>query len=126
MQIEQLEIGKEQRSMKKISFEGIGEVAATFECGDGALDGQVVKITGDGTVGACGAGERFCGVALHTGDGRASVQLSGLATVRISGEVDAGWVKLSADGAGGVKKDESAGDEFLVVSAGSAGAVIRL
>ena len=34
--------------MSKISFEGIGEVAATFACGDGVTAGQVVKVTGNG------------------------------------------------------------------------------
>jgi len=47
--------------MSRISFEGIGEVAATFACGEGVKAGQVVKLTGDGTVGPCGDGERFCG-----------------------------------------------------------------
>ncbi|MFQ7450703.1 MAG: hypothetical protein ACLRNQ_03900 [Flavonifractor plautii] len=45
--------------MSRISFEGIGEVAATFACGEGVKAGQVVKLTGDGTVGPCGDGERF-------------------------------------------------------------------
>ena len=40
--------------MSRISFEGIGEVAATFACGEGVKAGQVVKLTGDGTVGPCG------------------------------------------------------------------------
>ena len=39
----------------KISFEGIGEVVATFACGEGVAAGQVVKVTEDGTVGACSA-----------------------------------------------------------------------
>ena len=32
--------------MSRISFEGIGEVAATFACGEGVKAGQVVKLTG--------------------------------------------------------------------------------
>ena len=58
--------------MSRISFEGIGEVAATFACGEGVKAGQVVKLTGDGTVGPCGDGERFCGVALSAGEGFAA------------------------------------------------------
>ena len=61
--------------MSRISFEGIEEVAATFACGEGVKAGQVVKLTGDGTVGPCGDGERFCGVALSAGEGFAAVQL---------------------------------------------------
>ena len=45
-----------------VSFHGIGQVCATF-LGDGT-EGQVVKMSGKGTVAACSAGESFCGVAL--------------------------------------------------------------
>lgn len=112
--------------MSTVSFEGIGEVAATFVCGGDVSDGQVVKMTGSGTVSACKDGERFCGVVLRARDGRASVQVGGLASLSAGADVGTGWVKLSADGEGGVKKDESAGTEFLVVSAGGTGAVVRL
>ncbi len=111
----------------KISFEGIGEVVATFACGDGVAAGQVVKVTEDGTVGPCSDGEKFCGVALSAQDGYAAVQLGGLVKAPLSGEgVAAGWCKLSADGSGGVKKDDSAGVEYLVVRVESDGAVVRL
>ena len=33
--------------MSRISFEGIGEVAATFACGEGVKAGQVVNVTND-------------------------------------------------------------------------------
>ena len=56
----------------KISFEGIGEVVATFACGEGVAPGQVVKVTEDGTVGACAATDKFCGVALSAEDGYAA------------------------------------------------------
>ena len=39
--------------MSKISFEGIGEMVATFACAEDVAAGQVVKITADGTVGTC-------------------------------------------------------------------------
>lgn len=111
----------------KISFEGIGEVVATFACGEGVAAGQVVKVTEDGTVGACSASERFCGVALSAEDGYAAVQLGGLVKVPASGgSITAGWCKLSADGTGGVKKDDSAGVEHLVVRVETDAAVVRL
>ena len=86
--------------MSRISFEGIGEVAATFACGEGVKAGQVVKLTGDGTVGPCGDGERFCGVALSAGEGFAAVQLGGLIRVAASGgALSEGWnVKSTAAG----------------------------
>lgn len=113
--------------MSKISFEGIGEVAATFACGDGVTAGQVVKVTGNGTVGACSDDDRFCGMALSAQDGYAAVQLAGLVRVSVTGEgVSAGWVKLAADGSGGVKAAATGGTELLVISADSDGAVVRL
>jgi hypothetical protein len=108
--------------MSRISFEGIGEVAATFACGEGVKAGQVVKLTGDGTVGPCGDGERFCGVALSAGEGFAAVQLGGLIRVAASGgALSEGWNRLLADGA-----ETPIGGEYLVVRAESGGAVIRL
>lgn len=111
----------------KVSFEGIGEVVATFACGEGVAAGQVVKVTADGTVGPCAAGEKFCGVALSAEGGFGTVQLGGLVKATVSGGgVQAGWVKLSADGSGGVKKDDTAGVEYLVVRLENDGAVVRL
>lgn len=112
--------------MSKVSFEGIGEVAATFACGTGVQEGQVVKLTGNGAVGACAAKERFCGVVLCVKDGYAAVQVGGLAQVTAGESVTAGWVKLSADGTGGVQKDDDTGTEYLVVSAGGGRAIVRL
>ena len=94
--------------MSRISFEGIGEVAATFACGEGVKAGQVVKLTGNGTVGPCGDGERFCGVALSAGEGFAAVQLGGLIRVAASGgALTEGWNRLLADGSGGVRPDSA-------------------
>ena len=94
--------------MSRISFEGIGEVAATFACGEGVKAGQVVKLTGDGTVGPCGDGERFCGVALSAGEGFAAVQMGGLIRVAASGgALSEGWNRLLADGSGGVRPDSA-------------------
>ena len=50
----------------KVSYEGIGQWAATFAC-DQAHEGEVVKITGSGTVGPCAAGDSFCGRVLPAG-----------------------------------------------------------
>lgn len=105
--------------MKSISFEGVGQVLATFQCQGEVKMGQVVKVSGDGTVAPCAAGERIAGVAAVVRDGCASVQVAGFVTVAASGVSSVGWVKLSADGAGGMKADTSAGTAYLVVSADS-------
>ena len=114
--------------MSKISFEGIGELAATFACGETVQAGQVVKVTGPGTVGACSAGDRFCGVALTAADGFAAVQVAGFVTVAAGTGVTEGWCALTADGSGGVKLDtaETGGYEYLVAEAGDGTAVVLL
>ena len=93
-----------------LSYEGIGQWAATFACGD-VQEGQVVKIS---------AGDGFCGVVLSKArdGGACSVALGGMVTVPCTSVPAVGWAKLSADGSGGVKADEG-GREYLVVRAKS-------
>ena len=59
-----------------VCFDGVGQVCATFLDG-GVSQGQVVKVTGRGTAGKCGAGDGFCGVVLHTRAGACAVQVRG-------------------------------------------------
>lgn len=99
-----------------ISFEGIGQWSATFACGGDVAEGQVVKVSANGEVSACGSGDGFAGVAAVVGrDGEAcGVILGGMVTAAYTGSAPAlGWSGLSADGSGGVKAD-SAGREYLV------------
>lgn len=111
---------------EKISFEGIGAVSATFCAEEGVTAGHVVKMGGDAKVEPCGDGEGFCGVTLFVREGYAAVQVGGLAQVKCADSgVTAGFVKLSADGNGGVKKDES-GREYLVVDAQSDLITVRI
>ena len=105
--------------MKKISFDDIGQVLATFEADSGVEAGQVVKVTGSGQVGPCSAGDLFCGVALSGGP-FAGVQVGGFVEVSATGTVALGWTKLAADGQGGVQAAASGGREYLVVEADSA------
>ena len=106
----------------KVSFEGIGEVAATFYAGEGVKAGQVVKVSGDSTVGPCATGEDFCGVAGQVRDGCVGVQVEGFAQVSCSDStVTVGRVALVSDGNGGVKKGE--GREYLVVTDDGAGTI---
>ena len=100
--------------MNKISFGDIGNVAATFFAEEGVKDGQLVKITGNGTVGPCAEGDSFCGVAGQVRKGAVAVQVGGFMQVGVTGEVALGRVKLAADGKGGVKADED-GISALVV-----------
>ncbi len=97
-----------------VSFEGVGQVCATF-LGGKLTEGQVVKLTGNGTVGACAAGDSFIGAAICCKDDACTVQVGGFVTVSYSGTAPtAGWCVLTADGNGGVKAaaaSEAAEDE---------------
>lgn len=126
-----------------ISFEGIGEVTATFlKDGNSTVKpGQVVCITGNNTVGLGADGTAPCGVAATVaGDGYVGVQISGMAEVTYSGTTapTAGWNTLAADGNGGMKvaaasadtqsPESTSGRPYLVVSVDTTAktAVIKL
>lgn len=89
--------------MSKISFEDIGSLMATFYANEGVQDGQVVKMTGNGTVGPCAAGDVFCGVAGMPRNGVVGVQVGGFVKVAVTLPLSVGMVGLVADGKGGVK-----------------------
>lgn len=101
-----------------ISYEGMGQWAATFACGEVSV-GQVVKPAAENSVAACADGDAFAGVVLaraRSGDA-CTVVLGGTAEVSYSGSSApaVGWQKLCADGNGGVKTD-AGGREQLVLS----------
>lgn len=112
---------------KKVSFEGIGEEVVTFYADGAVKGGQVVNCGGDSTVKACGAGERFCGVAVAPDRGGfVGVQTGGFAQVSCAdATVTVGYVKLTGDGSGGVKKagTSDAGQEYWVVADDGAGTI---
>ena len=108
-----------------VSFEGIGQWAATFACAE-TQEGSMVKISGSGAVADCGDGDAFCGQVLSVsrcGDA-CSVQLGGFVTAAYSGTApNLGWTALSADGQGGVKAD-AAGRSYLVAEVDTAAGVV--
>lgn len=104
--------------MSKVSFEDIGMVTATFAAREDMKPGQVVKITGNGEVGACTDGDAFCGLALSVRSGIRRGAGEGFACLPTSGTVTLGRVKLAADGTGGVKPVSTGGTEVLVGQCG--------
>ncbi len=87
-----------------VAFDGIHETVVTMAAESTAEAGQVVKISANGTVAACGAGDPFFGLALSLRDGAAAVQIGGFMTVSCASGCPAlGPVTLAADGNGGVK-----------------------
>ena len=113
-----------------ISFEGIGQVMATFAVEEGMTAGSVVTMTDDGTVGLGSAGDLPCGVLLHgEEDGMGAVQMEGMVSVCYTGSAPAvGYGMLVCDGQGGVKAVDANGLTCLVISVdgGSQTAVIKL
>ncbi len=98
-----------------VSFNGIGQVNATF-LGEGLAENTMVKMSGSGTVAACADGDSFCGKTLCCKDDACTVQVGGFLTVGYSGTAPAlGWTALAADGAGGVKS-ASGGRTYLVAA----------
>lgn len=97
-----------------VSFEEIGRLAVTF-AQEGCEAGQVCMVSGNGKVGPCTDGGKFCGIVEGLRGGYAGVQVAGFAPVAYSGTAPvAGYVNLCADGNGGVRTGE--GREYLVVS----------
>ena len=85
-----------------VSFEEIGRLAVTFGH-EGCQAGQVCKVSGNGTVAPCAAGDKLCGIVEGVRGDYAAVQVAGFAEVPYSGSVGLGHVSLCADGSGGVK-----------------------
>jgi len=110
-----------------ISFEGVGQVCTTV-LGGGLTEGHVVKLTGNGTVGACGNGDGFIGAAVCCKDDACTVQVGGFVTVGYSGDMpEPGTASLCANGEGGVRAaGESAGRACLVVDADAAAKTVTI
>lgn len=106
-----------------VSFEGIGERVLTFyntsTADSAAAAGAPVKMSGNGEVAKCAAGERFMGVCLTAEQGFACVRTGGYVRTGYTGTApSAGYAVLVADGSGGVKTDSASpavGGEHLVI-----------
>ena len=104
-----------------ISFNAIGQAHVSFSAAESAQAGKVCRLTENGTVGACEAGDSFCGVVTEVRCGVAAVTMSGFVELPYSGEAPAvGYQTLAADGAGGVKTVTAGGRSLLVVMVDSA------
>jgi len=102
----------------KVSFEGMGELVATFYNGDESaqIQGKPVAMSGSGEVEGCGEGERFMGIAVSATAEAAAVQLGGYVRCTYSGTAPSvGYVQLVADGSGGVAVDEDEKGSILLV-----------
>ena len=113
----------------KVSFEGIDEKVVTFynNSTSPAAAGEVVKISGNGEVSACSAGDRICGVCLAADEDHAAVQMGGYMKLDYSGTAPAaGYATLAADGMGGVKGVSTGGATYLVIDVDSSDAMVGI
>ncbi len=108
-----------------VAFYGTQETVLSFEAG-AVTPGYPVAISQNNTVADAANGIAPAGVALHVREGIAAVQLHGFAELPYSGTTPArGWVRLAADGAGGLKSDAN-GISCLVVSVDETGKTLGL
>ena len=113
----------------EISFEGIGQVAATFAAADNIEAGMAAALTADSTIGLGKAGDAPCGKVLSVKNGMAAVQISGMAQLGYSGTAPAvGINTIAVDGSGKIKTVTGGGISCLVVSVNTTDstAVIKL
>ena len=103
-----------------VSFDGIGQVCATFLTDQMLEEGKVAKVSASGKAAACSADEAFCGVVLAASQEACSVQVGGFVTVPYTGTAPTpGFAGLAADGSGGVKV-KSDGRSYLVAAVDTA------
>lgn len=102
--------------MKKLGYEGIGEVVVTMGVSGDVERGTPVCMQENGVVRPCGEGEAFCGIALGSRGEYGAVQVKGFVSVEYSGDLAVGWADLAADGDGGVCQAEG-GLKTLVIQA---------
>ncbi|MFI3312433.1 MAG: hypothetical protein R3Y62_00960 [Eubacteriales bacterium] len=104
-----------------ISFNAVGHEFLTFGSGGTATEGYPCVMAGNGTVKDATAGDVFCGITADVRDGAVGVLCKGYQEMGYTGTTvpTVGFVKLVADGDGGVKVDATNGREIWVLKVDS-------
>ena len=98
-----------------VNFNGYGENVLTFIADSSLTEpGGFVKMTADGTVGKCSAGDIFCGVCVGLRGGYAAVQLNGYVKMPASAKIEPGYKKLGVNSDGKIAVN-TPGRELLVL-----------
>lgn len=106
----------------KVSFDGIGELAATFYHKD-AVQGAPVAMADDHCVKNCSSGDAFVGICTHVDGEVAQVQLRGYVRLPYTGTAPAvGFCALAANGSGGVTASGSR--NYLVLDVDTADSMV--
>ena len=99
----------------ELSYEGIGQVVATFAMEEGVEPGMAVALVDNGTVGMCGSGVDLCGKVLAVHGGCCAVQMSGFVKLPFTGESPTtGWNSVAGDGSGGVCVGQGSNNYLIV------------
>lgn len=109
----------------KVSFEGIGELTATFEAAE-AAPGDLVKLSGNGQVSTCADGDAPVGVVKNVWGGVASVQLRGYVRVPCDEGFSTLGIKAVSVKSGKLADAEEGGRTVLVtdIANGVAGVIL--
>ena len=100
----------------EISFEGIGQVAATFAKEDGVEAGMAVVLTANNAVGMGTDGAAPCGVVLTAKEDSCAVQVGGFAKVTYTGTAPTvGYGMVGVDGNGAIRTVTDGGLNCLIV-----------
>lgn len=106
--------------MSKVTFNGMGELVATFQAGSVTVGAPVI-MNGNNAIRNGSGGTAPVGVALNKRGGYAGVLLKGFTQVKYSGTPALGWNSLVADGTGGLRPATTGetGRDCLVVDLNS-------
>lgn len=98
-------------------FKGFETKEITLLAGEDLEAGQVITLAAPCVATPAEEGNKFCGVCTVVRGDYASAVMHGCAKVSYSGTApQLGYVRLAADGNGGVTVDSTNGREYLVVS----------
>lgn len=86
-----------------VSFQGFNEQIATFIADPSVKQGDWVKISANGTVAPCTAGDAPCGKVVSVRGGAAAVQVRGYVSTATSDTLSLGWQEVTAATATSVK-----------------------
>lgn len=102
-----------------ISYGGIGHFSVTFPNNSG-IAGMPCGLDASGNVVLCTNGEKFIGVVERVKEGYCGVQIGGFVELPYTGtKPNPGYVKLCANGTGGVRADDTYGLGYWVVQVNS-------
>ena len=100
------------------AYQGFETNVLTFYGPDVAI-GDLVKVSGEGTVAKCAAKEPFVGLVVTKRGDFAGVQMRGYMDLKAGGTITYGYCKMDTDGANGVTGASTGAMTHLVISKGT-------